>query len=166
MAQEPDMNEVLKRLEAVEQKLGIVYIPHAETKIEGLIEKVEPRTLDFILRNVDAKDLVLAMVGFKGPALLKIKAALTHKSWNMLRDDFQYHLRQGVSESSAREARRKVMGIIQQTAGEIPGYPPPEWESLRPEDWSKKEELLETFFKTQENLDAWKKNVLDELEKN
>ncbi len=163
MAETPNMDEIVKRLEAVEQKLGIVYIPDAETKIEELIEKIEPKKLEFVLRNVDAKDLELAMTGFKAPALLKIKAAVSPKSWGMLGDDLLYLIRQGISDSSAKDARRKVMGIIKQTAGEIHGYPPAEWETLKPEDWKKREEILESLFKTQESLDAWKKNVLDKL---
>lgn len=165
MADSPDMNEILQRLEAVERKLGLYYVPNSEPILEELAAKLDSKTLQTILREVDAKDLALAMMGWKAPALKGIQNAMSKKSWEMIQDDIHYHLKLGVNEASVREARIKVMGFIKQleSMGQIVLHVQETSPGL--EEWKKQNaQASSTLFKKVEGLDVWKKDVLDKLQ--
>lgn len=106
---EPDLNEIQKRLEYVEHKLKFHYVPEADKALETLLETFEPLALQALLREIDAKDLELAMVGLGAKALLQVKGAMSKKSWEMIVDDMAFHIRQGVTAMAAQEARMLVM---------------------------------------------------------
>jgi hypothetical protein len=163
MADSPDINEILQRLEAVEHKLGIYYVPNAEPILEELVEKLEPMTLQAILREVDAKVLAVAMMGWQTPALKGLQAAMSKKSWEMIQDDVNYHLKLGVNETSVRQARLEMLSIAKKlyATGNIilslketsPGI----------EGWKGQSPDLGKLFKRIEGLDVWKKDVLDKV---
>lgn len=163
MADTPDLNEILQRLEAVEHKLGIYYVPNAEPILEELAEKLEPKTLQLILREVDAKVLALAMMGYKAPALKGIQNAMSKKSWEMMQDDVHYHLKLGVSEASIRQARLEMMSIIKklEASGSIVLHVHESSQEM--EEWKKRSDENPTLFKKVEGLEIWKKDVLDKV---
>ena len=162
MADQQDLNEILQRLEAVEHKLGIYYVPNAEPILEELVEKLDPKTLQLILREVDAKVLALAMMGYKAPALKGIQAAMSKKSWEMIQDDVHYHLKLGVSEVSIRQARLEMMGMIKKLEAQGTIVLHVKESSSELEDWKKSQETG-TLFKKVEGLEVWKKDVLDKV---
>ena len=164
MGDTPDMQEILQRLEVVEHKLGIYFVPNAEPILEELCEKVDAITLQNILREVEAKVLALAMMGYKAPALKGIKAAMSKKSWEMISDDIQYNVKLGVTEAGIRQAHLEMMSIIKrmESKGQLAlkiSNPSPELA-----DWMKRNaDPTGTSFKKVEGLDAWKRDVLDKL---
>jgi hypothetical protein len=72
MDQEPNLNDIIKRLEAVEHKLGIYHIPNAALVLEELIINLDSRTIQQIFREVEANDLALGIIGFKIETLRKL----------------------------------------------------------------------------------------------
>jgi len=162
MADTPDLSEIVQRLEVVEHKLGIYFVPNAEPILEELVEKLDPLTLQNILREVEAKVLALAMMGYKAPALKGLKAAMSKKSWEMIADDVQYHMKLGVTEAGIRQAHLEMMSIIKrmESKGQLVlkiSNPSPELA-----DWMKRNaDPAATSFKKVEGLDVWKKDLLD-----
>ena len=163
MAEAPDLNEILQRLEVAEHKLGIYFAPSAEALLEELLEKLEPLSLQNILREVDAKVLALAMMGSKAPALRGIQAAMSKKSWGMIRDDVQYHLNLGVTEAAIRQAHLEMMSVVQKlvSLGKVALQVKDPSPALS--EWQKLNTGSGTSFKKVEGLEAWKKDVLDKL---
>jgi len=142
MAQEQEDKSLVERLEFLEHKLGIHYVPEADKALESLFETLEPLALQGLLRELDAKDLELALLGLGPKALGQVKAAMSKKSWEMILDDVGVLLRQGVTQAAAHEARLKVMAIAHSFLGK--GSAPAADKKL-------------------EGLEAWKKDVLDKL---
>jgi hypothetical protein len=164
MAENPDLNEVLQRLEVVEHKLGVYFVPNAEALLEELVTKLDPLTLQNILREVDAKVLALAMMGYQAPALKGIQAAMSKKSWGMIRDDVQYHLNLGVAEVAIRQAHLEMMSIIQKLVSLGKATLQVKDPSPVLAEWQKRNtESTGTSFKKVEGLEAWKKDVLDKI---
>ncbi len=169
MAQEPDLQEIVQRIEQIEKKLGIFTSPGDAEKLEPLIEKIESRTLQQILREIDAKDLVYAMMEFKQPALRKILDAMSHKSREMIKDDMAYWLKRGIYGNVLWESRLKLMGIIRQLEqmgeiviprGEEEPFSKKGYLDLK-ERWEKEEEKRKA---KQQVLETWKKEVFDKLD--
>ena len=133
---------MVERIEFLELKIGVHYVPEADKALESLLETMEPLALQGLLRELDAKDLALAMMGLGPKALGQIKAAMSKKSWEMILDDLGVLLRQGVTPIAAHEAKLKVMAVAQNFLGKGNG----------PEAGKKLE-----------GLEAWKKDVLDKL---
>ena len=162
MADQADLNEILQRLEAVEHKLGIYYVPNAEPILEELVEKLEPMVLQAILREVDSKVLAQAVMGYKTPALKNLQKAMSKKSWELIQDDVHYFLKVGVSEASIRSARFEMMSIIKKMEAHGTIQLHVKESSSELEDW-KKDQETGTLFKKVEGLDVWKKDVLDKV---
>ncbi|HVZ80189.1 MAG TPA: FliG C-terminal domain-containing protein [bacterium] len=163
MADQPELNEILERLEAVEHKLGVYYVPNAEPILEELCEKLEPMTLQAILREVDAKVLAQAMMGYKTPALKNLQKAMSKKSWEMIQDDVHYFLKLGVSEAAIRTARLEMMSIIKKLEAHGAVVLHVKESSAELEDWKKQSQETGTLFKKVEGLEVWKKDILDRI---
>jgi len=175
MSEEPNLNEIIKRLEAVEHKLGIYY--HTSDAVDGaleeLFENVDNRTLQQILHEVDAKILAKAVLGLKSKALLNLKDALSKNAWEMLRDDIRDELRSEIGLYGLQNSKIKVLTITHQLEemGEIV------WArttgSLETEEYRKKceEEIKENkewyALQTLKNkeLEIWKNEVFEKLNK-
>ena len=164
MEKKPDLNEIQKRLEAVEHKLGVYYDPKAEPLLEEIFAKLDSRTLQLILREIDAKILELAIMGFQAPALKGLHGALSKKAWEMITEDLQYYLKLSATEASVHQARIEIMNIVHKliNLGEIvlviPGSSP------RLEEWIKgNHNTIGTSYQKAEGLEAWKKDVFDKV---
>lgn len=166
MSLESDLNQIEKRLERIEQKLGLYSAPGAEKALEEWVENQETRVLQQVLREIDAKDLVLALMGFGPKAVLQVKNAMSKTGWNMLKDDMAYQLKTAVHGSAREDARLKVMNIIQLLAdrGEVQAHPP----GRAPEDPAgrkkKQEEEKEEMNRKLAELERWKKENFDSLD--
>jgi flagellar motor switch protein FliG len=142
MAEEQEDKSLVERLEFLEHKLGVHYVPEADKALEALLETLEPLALQGLLRELDAKELELALLGLGPKALAQVKAAMSKKSWEMILDDVGVLLRQGVTQAAVHEARLKVMAVAQRSLGQGSGS---------------------EAGKKLEGLEAWKKDVLDKL---
>src|SRR5580658_1043982 len=96
MSQETDVQELIRRIEIMEHRLGLYYyIPRADAALEELIEHLDNLTLQQVLREIEAKDLVLAMIGFQPKTLALIKTAMSHNAWEMIKDDMACQVKWG-----------------------------------------------------------------------
>jgi flagellar motor switch protein FliG len=165
MDQIPDMNEILKRLEAVEHKLNIYNIPQVAKVFEDLILNSDSRTLQQIFREVESNDLILSVLGSKAEMLRKIKTTLSKNSWEMLYEDVPYKIKKGVYAGSIDKAKTAIVAVAYQLEemGEIVIHKIDE--PFNREEFNKKMALFwEEFNRKEEGLDTWKKEVFDNLE--
>ncbi len=169
MAQEPDLHELVKRIEQIERKLGIFYPDsHEDEWLESLMTSLDGRTLQQVFREIDSKDLALAIVGFKADTLQIVKNNLSKKGWEMLKDDMVYHTKWSGSGQSHHIAKLKIMSVIKQLEemGEIVvvrgNHPMFENKvSFEIKDWFKN--LEDERNKRIKIMEAWKKEVFDPL---
>ena len=164
MAQKPDVSELVQRIEQLENKLKIYYTPNADKVLEDVLEKLDTRTVMLILREVDARDLALAMMGLQQKALQQIKNAMSKTSWNMIKDDLYYHMKWSIYGSAVKDAKITLMNIVQQLVhmGEIMIPEGLTKESTSINDSKKKWD--EEKNKRIKEMEVWKKEVFDPLE--
>ncbi len=170
MTQEPDFQELVKRIERIEHKLGIVPPDsHDDELLESLMAILDGRTLQQVFREIDSKDLALAIVGFKVETLKLIKSNISKKGWEMLKDDMIYHTKWNGSGQSHHIARLKIMFVIQQleemgeivvVRGDLPMFDNKITFEIK--DWFKN--LEDERNKRMKNLEKWKKEVFDPLD--
>jgi len=171
MPQEPDLQELIKRIENVEHQLGIFYSKtHDDELLEGILESLDGRTIQQIFREVDAKDLALAIAGFQAKALGIVKDNLSKKGWEMLKDDMAYHSNWNVYGNSKKIARLKILNVIKQLEemGEIASLKNADSklekkDSFDFKDWLKK--LEDERIERVKIFEAWKKEVFDPIDK-
>jgi hypothetical protein len=164
-----DSKDLLQRLQILEKKLGI-YKDYGDD-LEELFDSFDSRTVQQILREIDAKDLVVAMLGMKKETILKIKSNVSKKSWSMLRDDLDYCMAYGVTADSIKVCRSKVTNVIHQlesqgevvlskTNGSKPDEVRRELSDQLWKNWDKENKQREENKKT---IATWKKEVFDQL---
>ena len=171
MSQEPDLHEIQKRLEHVEHKLGIFYPAiHEAELLEGILTSLDGRTVQQIFREVDAKDLALAMVGFGAKALQVVKDNVSKKAWEMLKDDIAYYAVWCGAGNSQTIARLKIIYVINQLEemGEIVVRMDniPALEKRPPFDYKAWQKRLEDEHNERvKQYENWKKEVFDLMDK-
>lgn len=164
-----DSKDLQQRLQTVERKLGI-YKEYGDD-LEDLLNSFDSRTIQQILREIDAKDLVVAMLGMKKETLLKIKQNVSKKSWSMLCEDLTCSLGYGVANDSVKVCRSKVTNIIHQleSQGEIVlskihGTKPDELRrELSDQLWKKWDEEKKQREENKKVMSVWKKDIFDSL---
>jgi hypothetical protein len=163
MPDEKDVNELVQRVERLERKLKIYHASHGEEIVEPLVEALETKDLQLVLREVDAKDLAVAMMGMKPKALGRVKLAMSHKAWEMIGEDVAFFMHRGVYESAVRESRRVIAGVIRALLemGEITWKDPRTGKYGNP--FERGEAVSMPMDPKVEGLDAWKKEVFDTL---
>lgn len=156
-----DMNEIIKRLEIIEHKLGIYHIPHASAVLENAIMDSFRMGLELILRNNELKVLALAVIGFKTETLQKLKSNMSKNSWATFCEEINLNIEHGVHFGSINQSQMKILSTIYQMEemGEIISQKVEG--PFNYEEFKLKMAKLEAYLnRKEEGLEIWKKGVL------
>ena len=159
-----NLNEILKRLDRLERNVRLGEIPDSDLVLEAILDSVDARTLQTILREIDAEPLGLAMVGLKIESVAKIKEALSKKAWKMIVDDIDCLMKRGLCASAVWESRSKVIYIVflLWEMGEITLEDPRG--TIHLEEWKRKSEAFWGKRAVKyEGAENWRKEVLGSL---
>jgi hypothetical protein len=176
MSQEPDLNEIIERLEKIEFKLGIYYYKPDENvgvALEELFERLDNRTFQEILREVDAKDLARAVIGFKLKAFQNLKNALSKNAWEMICDDIRNELRLGTSIDGIQSSQTKILKVAHQmeSMGQIvlpetrDSFETEEYRKKQKEFWEKHNKEIALRAKKIQEIEDWKNGIYSTLNK-
>ena len=159
-----NLNEILKRLDRLERNVRLGEIPDSDLVLEAILESVDVRTLQSILREIDADALGLAMVGLKTVPIAKFKAAMSKKAWKMIVDDIDCLMKRGLCASAVWESRSKVIYIVflLWEMGEITLEDP--HGTIRLEEWKRRSEAFWGKRAIRyEGAEKWRREVLGSI---
>jgi hypothetical protein len=158
--------DLLSRIEKIEFKLNIDM--DYPKNLEDVLNSLDNRTLQQIFREIDARDLALALLGMKQETLIHIKNNFSHKAWSMMRDDVTFAIRHEITDRELKMAKAKFLNIIYllESMGEIVAarYDKEkaktslqEWRRQYQQETKEKEENSKKFA-------VWKKEIFDPLD--
>lgn len=105
-----DLKELEKRIQQIEEKLGIVH--EYPFTFEGIVGDLDHRTLENIWSGLDSNRIAVALIGLNSDQLKNAKATFSKARWNEIAKELGEPSMKEITTSNVRASREAILDKV------------------------------------------------------